>query len=269
MSQPVDPALLVFFDDFTAEALDRRAWNVRVTGATVNDEQQAYVDSPDTISVDPDGSALGAHGILSLQPRFCPGFRTPEGREFDFISGRIDTREKIQFTYGTVEARIMLAHGAGLWPAFWALGDEAKWPDCGEIDIMENVGEADWVSAALHGPGYAGEMALTNRLYFSPGDEAVQWHTYSVEWSPRSLVFRVDGRMLYRVSRAMVEFHGRWAYDGAKHLILNFALGGTFPFKTNGVRQPYRGLPAETVASVKAGSARMLVDWVKVTRMRE
>jgi beta-glucanase (GH16 family) len=256
-----------FFDDFTAEALDRNVWNVCVTGATVNDEQQAYVDSPDTISLDPDGSTLGAHGVLSIRPRFNRGFRTPEGREFDFISGRIDTREKVQFSYGTVAARIMLTQGAGLWPAFWALGDEAQWPESGEIDIMENVGETDWVSAALHGPGYAGEMALTNRLYFSPGDDAARWHTYSVDWSPQSLVFRVDGRMLYRASRAMVEFHGRWAYDGAKFLILNFALGGTFPFKTNGVNKPYRGLPAETVASIKAGSPRMLVDWVKVTRM--
>ena len=58
--------------------------------------------------------------------------------------------------------------------------------------------------------------------------------------------------MLYRVSRAMVEFHGPWAYDSEKYLILNFALGGTFPFKTNGVRHPYRGLSAETVASARA-----------------
>ena len=143
----------VFFDDFNRPALDRSAWNVRVTGVTVNEEQQAYVDSEETISLGLDGKAVEANGVLIIQPRFRPGFLTPEGRRFDFISGRIDTRERVQFTYGTVEARIMVDGGAGLWPAFWALGAEGQWPDSGEIDIMENVGEPDWVSAALHGPG--------------------------------------------------------------------------------------------------------------------
>jgi beta-glucanase (GH16 family) len=255
----------IFFDDFCAPELDRRAWNVRVTGATVNNEQQAYVDSPLTISVAHDGSIPDSHGVLVIQPRFSPGFVTKEGRTFDFLSGRIDTRENVRFRYGTVEARIMLSGGPGLWPAFWALGDETRWPDCGEIDIMENVGEPDWVSAALHGPGYSGEAALTNRLYFPPGDDVTRWHVYSLDWSAQSLVFRVDGRTLYRVSRAMVEFVGPWAYDREKYLILNFALGGTFPFKTNGVLQPYRGLPRETVERIRAGDARMLVDWVKIT----
>jgi beta-glucanase (GH16 family) len=267
MSHPVNQPCAAFFDDFTSPELDRGVWNVRVTGATVNDEQQAYVDSRETISVSPLPCA-DAHGVLTIQPRFHPGFLTPEGRRFDFVSGRIDTREKVRFTYGTVEARIKLRGGSGLWPAFWALGDEARWPDCGEIDIMENVGEPDWVSAALHGPGYSGETPLANRLYFPPGDDAARWHTYSVDWTPQSLVFRVDERTLYRVSREMVEFHGPWAYDSEKYLILNFALGGTFPFKTNGVRRPYRGLPQETVRSIQAGEARMLVDWVKVTPAR-
>ncbi|HYW82302.1 MAG TPA: glycoside hydrolase family 16 protein, partial [Spirochaetia bacterium] len=218
MSKPLPRT--AFFDDFTADELDRSVWNVRTTGVTVNDEQQAYVDSPETISLNADGSSEDAHGVLVIRPRFRPGFLTPEGGRFDFISGRIDTKENLHFTYGTVEARIMLSGGAGLWPAFWALGAEAQWPDSGEIDIMENVGEPDWVSAALHGPGYAGEMALTNRLYFPPGDDAARWHVYSVDWSPESFVFRVDGRMLYRVSRAMVEFHGPWAYDSEKYLIL-------------------------------------------------
>ncbi|HUI71401.1 MAG TPA: glycoside hydrolase family 16 protein [Spirochaetia bacterium] len=258
----------VFFDDFTSRDLDRSVWNVRITGATVNNEQQAYVDSPETIGVDSDGKSGDAHGVLAIQPRFRPGFRTPEGDTFDFISGRLDTKENLHFTYGTVEARIALSCGSGLWPAFWVLGADAQWPDCGEIDIMENVGEPDWVSAALHGPGYAGEMALTNRLYFPPGDDAARWHVYSVDWSPESILFRVDGRMLYRVSRAMVEFHGPWVYDREKYLILNFALGGTFPFKTNGVHQPYRGLPEETVTHIKADGVRMLVDWVRVTKTR-
>src|SRR6478672_11287785 len=83
----------VFFEDFSGSALDRSKWNVIVTGRTVNDEQQAYVDSPDTIAILPD-AADSAHGALAITSRHKPGFKTPEGRVFDFISGRMDTRGK-------------------------------------------------------------------------------------------------------------------------------------------------------------------------------
>src|SRR5258706_8802660 len=103
----------VFFDDFSGSSLDRSHWNVIVTGRTVNNEQQAYVDSPDVLSV--------SKGLLVIRPRFRQGFKTPEGRSFDFISGRIDTRSKVSFTYGTAAARMKRAAGAGLWPAVGAL----------------------------------------------------------------------------------------------------------------------------------------------------
>ena len=54
MSQPVTPARC-FSTTSPPMRLTARAWNVRVTGVTVNEEQQAYVDSPETISLSPDG----------------------------------------------------------------------------------------------------------------------------------------------------------------------------------------------------------------------
>jgi beta-glucanase (GH16 family) len=105
----------LFFDDFSGRELDRTRWNVIVTGRTVNNEQQAYVDSPDVLRVH--------DGALVIQPRYRPGFKTPQGNGFDFISGRMDTRSTFSFTYGTAEARMKLTAGDGLWPAFWALGD--------------------------------------------------------------------------------------------------------------------------------------------------
>jgi hypothetical protein len=62
----------------------------------------------------------------------------------------------------------------------------------------------------------------------------------------------------------MVENYGKWAFDTPKHVILNFALGGAYPHKTNGISEPYSGIPNETVESIKAGKIRMEVDWVRV-----
>lgn len=256
---------VLFFDDFDGEELDRSKWNVHITGAVYNQEQQAYVDSPEALYLTRGDETLGAYnGALIIHPRFRPGFLSAEGQSFDFISGRIDTRAKFDFTYGTAAARIRLPEGIGFWPAFWMLG-YGRWPDTGEIDIMEYVGEPDWVSAAAHGPGYFGETGLVNRFYFPTAANAESWHVYAVDWQPDEIHFTVDGHTIYRITRPMIDFVGPWAFDVPEFLILNVALGGVYPFKTNGVRDPYFGLPAATVRLIQEDRAKLAVDWVHVS----
>jgi beta-glucanase (GH16 family) len=253
----------IFFDDFSTPSLDRTKWNVIVTGRTVNDEQQAYVDSPETIALLPkaDGATGGA---LAITARHRPGFATPQGRTFDFISGRMDTRGRFQFTYGTAEARIKLTAGAGLWPAFWALGND-RWPDTGEMDILENVGDPTWTNFAVHGPGYSGAKCFDFRQRFPDGGDITGWHVYAMTWTPGVMIFSVDGHERWRVDRATVESRGAWAYDTPKFLIVNQAIGGSYPHAVNHAERPYLGLPQSTVDTIDAGHGVMLVDWIRVT----
>lgn len=256
----------LFFDDFSQDSFDRTKWNVVGTDFHVNNEQQAYFDSTATIYTVKGEEAQGARsGALVLQAHYSPDFTTINGKNFDFISGRINTRDKVMFTYGTAAARMKLPEGSGFWPAFWALGG-GDWPATGEIDIMEYVGETDWIGVALHGPGYSGETPLVNKYFFPEGESATDWHVYSVDWTPEGFDFRVDGRLIYRVTKPMVQHYGKWAFDNPKFLIVNLALGGAYPFKTNRVEEPYNGLPQSTVDLIKAGKAKVLVDWVLITQ---
>jgi beta-glucanase (GH16 family) len=256
----------VFFEDFGAKNLDRSKWNVEVTGTTVNEEQQAYVDSASVLYMAKGAEAEGAaNGALVIRPKYHPGYTSKENRKYDFISGRINTRHKMEFTYGTASARMKIASGAGLWPAFWALGN-GNWPDCGEIDMMETVGDSSWVSNALHGPNYFGNTPLAYRYFFPKNTSVNDWHIYSVDWTPESIIFKTDGVVTYTVTRAMVEKYGRWAFDNPKFIILNFALGGGYPGGVNKVTKPYYGLSQSTVDKIKAGDAKILVDWVLVTK---
>jgi beta-glucanase (GH16 family) len=258
---------VIFFDDFSGTSLDRTKWNVRVTGGTVNNEQQAYVDSSLTIAIVHGTQAEGAeNGALQLQPHFSAGWTTKEGKKFDFISGRIDSRGKVEIMYGRASARIKLTEGAGLWPAWWILG-KGRWPESGEIDILEYVGEKDWASAAVHGPGYSGETPFVDRLYFPVNNDVTNWHVYTVEWTPDTLLFLYDDIPMFRVTRPMVEHFGKWTFDNEKFMILNFALGGAYPVKINGFKEPYFGMPASTVELIKNKKSKMLVDWVKVTKI--
>jgi beta-glucanase (GH16 family) len=255
----------IFFDDFSGPGLDTSKWNVEITGMHFNNELQAYVDSVNVLQFVSGTEAEGAeNGAALFTPGFVPGYTTGDGRKFDFISSRINTRNKAEFTYGTVSARIKLTEGAGLWPAFWILGT-GQWPETGEIDVMEYVGEKDWASAAVHGPKYSGDAGLVNRLYFADSSNATQWHIYSVDWKPDSLIFKYDGITMFRVTKPMTAFFGPWAFDNPKYLILNFAVGGIYPFKINGIKEPYYGLSAATLQAIKEGKSRMLVDWVKVS----
>ena len=263
LAQAEQPAReVVFADEFDAPTLDRNNWNVVGPGFWVNNEQQAYVDDPATVAI-VEGVSGAEGGALMLRPLFKPGIDPHPERKADFVSGRIDSKGKFDFTYGRAEARIRMPDAVGVWPAFWLLGN-GEWPGTGEIDIMEYVGEKDWTGVALHGPGYSGETPLVNKIFFPEGTDVTDWHVYAVEWTRDAILFEIDGRLTYRVTRPMVEHYGEWRFDTPKHVILNFAMGGAYPFKTNGIDKPYNGVPQETVDKVKAGEVAMLVDWVRV-----
>ncbi|MEZ5680530.1 MAG: glycoside hydrolase family 16 protein [Erythrobacter sp.] len=253
---------IIFADEFDNGALDRDKWIVIGPDFWVNNEQQAYVDDPSTIAFEDEADGASG-GVLVLRPVFKPGADPKKERNAPFLSGRIESRGKFDFTHGRAEARIRMPDAVGVWPAWWLLGND-EWPGTGEIDIMEYVGEKDWTGVALHGPGYSGETPLVNKYFFPDGVDVTQWHTYSVEWTDQQILFEIDGRLTYRVTRAMVENYGEWRFDNPKHLILNFAIGGAYPAKTNGIEAPYNGVPRETVEKVKAGKVAMLVDWVRV-----
>ncbi|APE28037.1 glycoside hydrolase family 16 protein [Aurantiacibacter gangjinensis] len=253
---------LIFSDEFNSGSLDRTKWNVVGMDFWVNDEEQAYVDSPDTIQF-ADGVEGADGGLLVLRPVYRPGEDTREDRNADFISGRVNTRGNFDFTYGRAEARIRMPDATGVWPAFWLLGNE-EWPATGEIDIMEYIGEADWTGTAAHGPGYSGDAGIDDRYYFPEGTDVTDWHVYAVEWEADVIRFYVDDVMTMRIPKTNVEFFGEWAFDNPKFLILNFAVGGIFPRKINGIEQPYVGMPEETAERIRAGELAMEVDWVRV-----
>ncbi|MEV1007362.1 discoidin domain-containing protein [Streptomyces sp. NPDC049881] len=255
-----------FSEDFNGTSLDRGKWRVVTTGSTmgsVNGESQAYVDSPQNIQV--------ADGTLRLRANHCVRCTTaPNGQVYDFSSGRIDTNTKYDFTYGRVSARIKMPVGDGFWPAFWMLGSNVddpnvSWPASGETDIMENIGYANWTSAAVHGPGYSADGNIGASQTFPAGQSVDQWHTYSVEWTPTAQRFYVDDRLVYELLRQKVEAtRGQWVFDHNQYVILNLALGGAYPAGYNQVTSPYWGLPQSSVDRVRAGGVQLEVDWVRV-----
>ena len=195
-------------------------------------------------------AALDGAGHLAIIAR-----REPMGARA-FTSARLSTRHKLEQTYGRFEARLRLPEGKGLWPAFWLLGtdlDQAGWPGCGEIDVVEARGAQPWrISSALHGPGYSAGEALI--AAFETADHSAltaDFHVFAVEWTPGEIQFSVDGRD-YHVERASrLAQSSRWVFDHPFFMILDLAVGGSFG-----------GPPDDTTPF----PATLLADWVRVYR---
>lgn len=168
-------------------------------------------------------------------------------------SARLLTKGKASWTYGRFEARLKLPRGQGIWPAFWMLGaniDAAKWPGCGEIDIMENIGrEPTVVHGTIHGPGYAGGNAIGGATNLSGAAVADAFHVFAVEWEVNRIRWFMDGQQYFTVTPANLPPGTTWVFTQPQFLLLNVAVGGLWP-----------GYPDATTTFPQ----RMTVDYVRV-----
>jgi len=151
-----------------------------------------------------------------------------------YTSARIKTQGLLSARYGRIEARIRLPFGQGIWPAFWMLGTNITsvgWPQCGEIDVMENIGREPSINhGSLHGPGYSGGNSVTG-LFTLPGGTKFSddFHVFAVQWAAQSVAFSVDGNTYRTVTPGSLPSGAAWVFDNPFFLILNVAVGGNFP----------------------------------------
>lgn len=239
---------LTWSDEFNAAdgtAPDPAKWSFDLGGGGWgNKELESYTSRP--VNVQQKGGNLV---ITALKEDYTG----KDGVARPYTSARIKTKGLFSQAYGRVEARMQLPLGKGIWPAFWMLGDDigtAGWPKAGEIDIMENIGEAGRVYSTLHGPEYSGAKGISAK-YDLPAGEVVNtgFHVYAVEWSPNKIRFYFDDKLIVERTPADLPAGAKWVYDHPFFVILNLAVGGAWP-----------GYPDETTAFPQ----RMLVDYVRV-----
>jgi beta-glucanase (GH16 family) len=179
-----------------------------------NGELQHYTNGTENAALD------GAGNLVVTARRSGSGY----------TSARLVTKGKLELAFGRIEARIQVPRGAGIWPAFWALGtniDTVAWPGCGEIDVMEHVGrEPRRVYGTIHGPGYSGSSGFGAVLDLD-ADVADGFHVFAVDWEPGRLCWSLDGVPYHEAGPEDVA-PSPWVFDHPFYLLLNVAVGGTF-----------------------------------------
>lgn len=162
-----------------------------------------------------------------------------------YTSARMKTQGLWSWTYGRIEARIKIPRGQGIWPAFWMLGTNigsVGWPTCGEIDIMENIGKPSdqgTEHATLHGPqpggDYNGGAGITRTTTLSGGAAlADDFHIFAAEWTTNQIKFYLDTNLFATITTNNVPSGGTWVFAAPEFIILNVAVGGSWPGNPDG-----------------------------------
>ena len=165
-----------------------------------------------------------------------------EGKSY--TSARLITKNKADWKYGRFEIKAKLPYGKGIWPAIWALPTDnvyGAWPDSGEIDVMEEVGQ---VPSKVYGTAHWGNpyQKSGSNYSLSEGSFSDDFHIFSLEWDPGQIRWYVDGKQYHSVDMSK-------PFDKKFYLLLNIAVGGNWP-----------GSPDDTTTFPQV----MKVDYVRI-----
>jgi len=204
---------LVWADEFEVNgAPDPTNWTFETgAGGWGNNELQYYTNRSQNAQV-----TGGSLKITAVKENFNGS---------PYTSARLVTKDKFEFKYGRVEIRAKLPTGGGTWPALWMLGNDINsigWPACGEIDIMEHVGnQQNKIHGTLHYPERFGGNGVTSTITIP--NVSTAFNVYKLDWSATSIKMYVNDQLFFNVPNTLsIPFNKDF------FMIVNIAMGGNF-----------------------------------------
>lgn len=207
---------------------DPSKWNYN-TGYIANNEEQCYTTNTKNSYVE-----NGKLRITAIKEPTVDNHNTT----YAYSSARLNTRNKFSVQYGRIEASIWIPGDLGVWPAFWTLGTNGNWPNCGEIDIFEYSGgkplggiiPANYINSNfIYKMADGSTRSIANMAYLYNITPTSGYHTYAVEWTENKLLWYYDDKPFAATSTLPANLQ---AYAGTvpasqpHYLILNLAMGG-------------------------------------------
>ena len=257
---------LVWNEDFTDASLDKQVWNIEVNGdGGGNNELQYYCEKAVSLGVEP---TTGKHCLILTATK-----EDYNGKKC--TSGRVNTKEKMYYTFGRIDARIKFPNTAnGLWPAFWQMGNnygQVGWPKCGETDLIE-LGHQSAFSKGTQDRYFNGAMHLGSAWNSVWSDaQSVTWD-YSVEdtfhivtmiWTPNSIDMYMDkdshpekGPYFHAdlEPNDNADYNRQLVFGKPNFIIANVAVGGNVPGISN----------INNVTALADGPRSMYIDWIRI-----
>ncbi len=269
-SGETDGYRLVWQDLFDAETLNPERWDIEVNGAGGgNAELQYYTDRDVNVRLGDDGE--GNHCLILTARR-----ENYLGKSF--TSGRVNSKNRIAFTHGKIEASIKFPSTAnGLWPAFWMMGndyDQVGWPKCGETDIIE-MGHSDgfrgvqdrYFNGAMHWGQAWPNASYAKAQAWSYSIQDGEYHLLTCIWDENRVAMYLDMdkhpnyRPYFEMDIPADDPDNQWSPGNYFHkdnfILFNLAVGGNFP----GIHQPN---DITALNDENGQEASMMINYVKI-----
>lgn len=234
---------LAWSDEFNGKTLNASNWTYETGGSGWGNNELEYYTNKDL-------NTFLTGGYLVIEAR-----KESVGTN-NYTSARLITKDKKTFTYGRIDIRAKLPKGKGIWPALWMLGNNISqsgygWPACGEIDIMELLGDnfqkyystVHWgqFNSSFH-DSKGSNYTLTSGNFYDT------FHVFSMLWDSGKMTFLIDDNPYFTVNKSEIAT-GTYPFDKPFFFILNVAVGGNWP-----------GNPDVSTIFPQ----RMIVDYVRV-----
>jgi beta-glucanase (GH16 family) len=217
--QPTTPVekKLVWADEFDYTGLpDPKKWNYDVGGSGWGNQEKQYYTKDRTQNARVENGKL----IIEAHKEDFGGNR--------YTSARLITKGKGDWTYGKIEVRAKLPKGIGTWPAIWMLAstNPLKWPDDGEIDIMEHVGfDPNVIHGTIHTKAFNHSIGTQKGAQIKIEDSQTAFHTYTIDWTRSSIDWYVDDKKYFSFFNENIG-KDNYPFTTNFYLLLNIAIGG-------------------------------------------
>jgi beta-glucanase (GH16 family) len=245
-------ARLVWHDEFDGTKLDKSKWQYD----TARNKQGWYNGEREYYSADRPANLRISGGFLTIEARHekLDPKQFPDWGGQEYTSAKIFSKGR-GWTYGFYEVRAKLACARGMWPAIWMLPTKLKkWPDDGEIDIMEEVGaEPNLIYSSLHTKLFNHILKTQRSAQRLVPTSCSAFHVYQLDWRPDSITIGVDGHGILKVLNNRPGGKGAWPFFKPFKMILNLAVGGPWAAA--------KGIDDEAMPQ------RMEVDYVRVWQL--
>ncbi len=232
---------LVWADEFSEDGIPNpKNWTYE-KGFVRNEELQWYQSD----------NAFCRNGLLVIEARKeqRPNPNHVEGskdwrksrKNIEYTSSSLISKGLQSWQYGRFEMRGKIDISAGLWPAFWTLGEKGGWPANGEIDIMEYYQGKILTNIARMGSDRKPKWFSTTKEVNE--EWAKQFHVWRMDWDSEGISLFVDNELYLKVPLTELQNEDQQRLNPFKqkhYLLFDLAMGGLNGGDVKGTTFPNR-----------------------------
>ena len=200
-----------FTDEFSGSTLSP-VWSMRGQDYEAQSKRKCSKGDPKAVKVG--GGALRLSVIKDKSAKGkCKASSRKQNKKISYrLNGHVGTENAFDFRYGVAAARIKMQKSQGQHASFWSQPNGGNGPgsDGHEIDIIEYFGDKHpqgGLTSFIH--WYKGKKLIKTGSWIKDSKSFLKnnkdgwsknYHVFSVQWTPKTIIFRIDGKETWRTS---------------------------------------------------------------------